>query len=74
VSNGRCNDVGYFSRLFYCGIVDLEVTYGSSRFSLIRLIICQIFVVGVKLLSLETYDNKSILLSISFRSMAVLNK
>jgi len=34
VSNGRCNDVGYFSRLFYCGIVDLEVTYGSrSRFS-----------------------------------------
>jgi len=34
VSNGRCNDVGYFSRLFYCDIVDLEVTYGSrSRFS-----------------------------------------
>jgi len=34
VSNGRCNNVGYFRRLFYCGIVVLEVTYGNrSRFS-----------------------------------------
>jgi len=57
VSNGRCNDVGYFSRLFYYGIVDLEVTYGSRiRFSTDASIICQIVFIGDSLLGLETYD------------------
>jgi len=75
VSNGRCNDVGYFSRLFYFGIVDLEVTYGSrSSFPLRRLIICQILFIGVWLLSLETNDLQQWLLFCSIVRRAFARK
>jgi len=57
VSNGRCNDVRYFSRLFYCGSVDFEVNCSSRGwFSTDSLIMYQIVFIRVRLLSLKTYD------------------